>query len=91
MNDSTKPLALAPNPRLRTQSEAARMAPGQAPGGNLPARTGATAGNAEGCDVIQVLKAKRDRYKGRGKLIQAATVQACIAELRVTFQNKGEK
>lgn len=33
-------------------------------------------------DVIQVLKRKRDRYKGRGKLIQAQTVQACIDELR---------
>lgn len=52
MNDPTKPLALAPNPRLRTQSEAARMAPGQALGGNLPARTGATAGNAEGRNVV---------------------------------------
>lgn len=82
MHDATNPLALAPNPRLRARAEGARMAPGQTPGGNLPARTGATAGNSQVRDVIQVLKAKRDRYKGRGKLIQAATVQACIDELR---------
>ena len=86
MNDSTKPLAGAACEVVRSGIEAARRAPGQAPGGNLPARTGATAGNSQVRDVIQVLKAKRDRYKGRGKLIQAATVQACIDELREVWK-----
>lgn len=37
MHDATKPLVVAPNPRLRTGAKATRLAPGQAPGGNLPA------------------------------------------------------
>lgn len=86
MNDATQQMANSPHLYMRTWPEVPRMAPGQAPGGNLPARAGATAGNAEVSDVIQVLKAKRDRYKGRGKLIQAATVQACIDELREVWK-----
>ena len=86
MHDSTKPLARAPYPRLRTQSEAARMAPGQALGGNLPARAGATAGTANQNDALAVLKRKRDRYKTAGKLIEARTVQACINELREVWK-----
>lgn len=52
MHDSPKPLAIAPNPRLRARAEGARMAPGQTPVRAVPARTGGTAGTVEGCNVV---------------------------------------
>lgn len=52
MHDSLNPLALAPNPRLRDGPEVARLAPGQAPGGNLPARDGGTACAAHCGNVV---------------------------------------
>ncbi len=81
MHDSLNPMASPANPRVRTRAESKRLAPGQAPGGDMPARDGGTASITYVSDVIGFLKAKRDRYKGRGKMLQARTVQACIDEL----------
>ena len=50
--------------------------------GNTPAEIERNPQLARISDAIAVLKAKRDRYKGRNKMIQAMTVQACIDELR---------
>lgn len=47
MNDSLNPLAIAPNPRLRTGAKATRLAPGQTLGGNLPARAGGASSTAD--------------------------------------------
>ncbi len=50
--------------------------------GNTPAGIERNPQLARISDAIAVLKAKRDRYKGRNKMIQARTVQACTDELR---------
>lgn len=47
MHDSTRPLASPANPRLRTGPKVPRMAPSQAPGGDMPARAGGSAGIAD--------------------------------------------
>ena len=52
MNDSTNPLAIPANPRVRDGAESKRMAPGKAPGGNLPAGAGGVAGTVEGGNVV---------------------------------------
>lgn len=52
MHDATNPLALAPNPRLRDGPEVARLAPGQAPGGDMPAGAGGVTGTSEGGNVV---------------------------------------
>ena len=50
--------------------------------GNTPAGIERNPQLARISDAISVLKRKRDRYKGRNKMIQARTVQACTDELR---------
>lgn len=81
MHDATKPQPRAADNTLQPRAEAACMVNGKATGGNTPGRTGGIASTTNCCDVIQILKVKRDRYKGRDKMIQARTVQACIDEL----------
>lgn len=54
--------------------------------GNTPAGIERNPQLARIIDAISVLKRKRDRYKGRNKMIQARTVQACIDELRVVWK-----
>lgn len=52
MNDSTSPLALAPDTRLRTGPEVAQLAPSKALGGNLPARAGGAACTADARNAV---------------------------------------
>ena len=82
MHDATTTQPRAADNTLQPRAEVLCVGNGKATGGNLPARTGGTASITYVSDVIGFLKAKRDRYKGRNKMIQARTVQACIDELR---------
>ena len=82
MNDATTTQPRTADNTLRTRTEGLFVGNGKATGGTLSTRTSGTASTTNCGDVIQILKAKRDRYKGRNKMIQARTVQACIDELR---------
>ena len=82
MHDATQQMANSPHLYMRTWAEVPCLAQSNGTSEGVPGGVLGVTGNAQFGDVIQVLKAKRDRYKGRGKLIQAQTVQACIDELR---------
>ncbi len=82
MHDATTTQPRAADNTLQPRTEGLCVGYGETTGRDTPLRVERTSGNAQVGDVIQVLKTKRDRYKGRNKLIQAATVQACIDELR---------
>ena len=82
MNDATTTQPRAADNTMQPRPEGERLGYGKSIGGNLPRGIERTAQLAYCRDVIQVLKRKRDRYKGRWKVMQAATVQACTDELR---------
>lgn len=81
MNDAT-----TTNPRTThshgAEGQVLRMVERETVRGNTPAGIERNPQLARISDALSVLKRKRDRYKGRGKVMQAATVQACIDELR---------
>lgn len=47
MHEPTNPLAESPDTPMRRRAEAARMAPGQAPRGNVPGYSEPVTGNAD--------------------------------------------
>lgn len=82
MHDATQQMANSPHLYMRTWTEVPCLAQCNGTSEGVPGVVLGVTGNAQVGHVIQVLKAKLDRYKGRGKVMQAATVQSCIDELR---------
>lgn len=81
MHDATKTNPIAPHKAGQAGQEI-RMVGSQSLRQATPGRVGRDASLAYVSDVVSILKRKRDRYKGRDKMIQAKAVQACIDELR---------
>ena len=86
MHDATQQMANSPHLYMRTWAEVPCLAQSNGTSEGVPGGVRGVAGNAQVSDVVAILKAKRDRYKGRGKVMQAATVQACIDELREVWK-----
>ena len=85
MHEPTNPLAESPDTPMRRWAEAARMAPSQAPGRDMPGPIERPSSLAYIRDVVCVLTAKRERYKGVGEIAKAATVDECIKTLKRAF------
>ena len=86
MHEPTNPLAGSPDSPMRRWTESTRMAPGTAPSADLPRPVERPSSLAYISEVICVLKAKKERYKGVGEIAKSDTVDECIKTLKRAFQ-----